>query len=430
MKKINTKKLLASLLLIPMFACGAKAQTADSVATTFKPHGTLWGLTFGDFLYKANADTVGPSKGRGSNQYSKMPAGTKMFQFRRIYLGYIYDFSPKFSAEVLFAAENDYYPGSLGNQSSQGDVLADNKFSPFIKLANVRWRNLFKGTDLVLGEMYTPAFPLLSETVWGYRSVERTVADMRGTPSYDEGAALQGRYGKDATFGYNLMVGNGTGAAPENSNFPMYYGDIWAKLLDKRLIIDLYQDYRKLNWTAIDTQTNGYHHDRNTTKILIAYTAPRFTVGVEAMQTTLMGDVSAETITSRTFYNTTFATAISTYVRGRIYKDKLGFFARYDNYNPGHKLSEVYDNPRVISYSVATSAYDPTTKEQFVTFGVDYTPFPNIHLMPNFYMNTYQCTLPSKDYGLNTNGCGVLGTDAVIRLTIYFIFGKSDNIKY
>jgi len=417
------------LLLIMVFTTMLKAQSTDTVAA-FKPHGTLWGLTFGDYVYKGNADTVGSGQGRGTNQYSKVPAGSRFFQFRRVYLGYNYDISPKFSAEILFACEDDLTPGSVGNQNTNGDVLQDNKFAPFLKLANIRWKNIFKGTDLVMGESLTPAFPLLSETVWGYRSIERTVADIRRTPSYDEGVTLQGHFDEKANFGYNVMVGTGNGAKPATNNFQMFYGDVWAKFFDKRLILDLYQDYEKLNWSAIDTLTNGYHHDRNTTKLLIAWTAPKFTVGIEAMQTTLLGDVAAYTLTNRTFYYTTFATAISLYVRGRLYKDKLCFFARYDNYNPGHKIGEITDNPRVISYTALTSTYDPTTKEQFVTFGIDYTPFANIHLMPNFYMNTYACTLPSADYGLNPKGSGVLGTDAVYRLTIYYIFGKKDPVNY
>ena len=429
MKKITTGTAFFVFSLITLFHFRLAAQTTDTI-TAFKPHGNLWGLTFGDYMYKPNADTAGGGLGRGSNQYSKVPAGSRFFQFRRIYLGYTYDISPRLSVEILLAAENDYYTGSIGDQSNQGDVLADNKFAPFIKLANVRWKNIFKGSDLVMGEIYTPAFPLLSEVVWGYRSVEKTVADMRATPSYDEGVALQGRYGDKVNYGYNLMMGNGNGAIPENNNFQMFYGDIWAKFLDKKLIVDLYQDYRKLNWNPIDTLTNGFHHDRNTTKLLIAYQWPKLTIGIEAMQTTLMGDVQAETINNRTYYYTTFATAISAYIRGRIYKDKLGFFARYDNYNPGHKISEAYNNPQIIEYTPLTTAYDPTTKEQFVTFGVDYTPFPNLHLMPNFYMNTYQCTLPAADYGLDNKASGVIGTDAVIRLTVYYIFGKKDPVNY
>jgi hypothetical protein len=358
-----------------------------------------------------------------------MPVDSRFFQFRRVYLGYNYDLSPRFSAELLFASENDFYEGSVGNQNTPGDVLSNNKFAPFLKLANIRWKNIFPGTDLVLGEMSTPSFPMLSEVVWGYRSIERTIADMRGTPSFDQGVALQGRFDKNANYGYNLMVGNGTGAVAVNNNFQMFYGDIWAKFLDKKLIIDLYQDYRKLDWNPIDTLTNDFHHDRNTTKLLVAYTVPKFTIGIEAMQTTLMGDVEASSIT-RTYYLTTKATSVSLYARGRVYKDKLGFFARYDNYNPGHNTGAITDNTHIISYTAITSSYDPTTKEKFLCLGLDFTPLPNVHIMPNFYVNTYQCTLPQKYYDLNPKGSGVIGTDALYRVTIYYIFGKSDNIRY
>ena len=210
----------------------------------------------------------------------------------------------------------------------------------------------------------------------------------------------------------------------------MFYGDIWAKLLNKRLIIDLYQDYEKIDWNPIDTLSRAFHHDRNMTKIFIAYTVPKFTVGIEAFTTTLMGDIEASTLTARTYYLTTIATAISLYARGRIYKDKLGFFARYDKYDPSQKISEITNNPKIISYTALTSSFDPTTKEQFLTFGIDFTPFPNVHLMPNLYLNTYQCTLPSKDYGLNPKGSGVIGTDAAYRFTIYYIFGKKDSARY
>jgi len=429
MKQIYKICFCSFLLLVCSAQCVVYGQTTDSIEK-FKPHGNLWGYAFGDYMYKGSADTVGGGLGRGNNQYSKIPASSRFFQFRRIYLGYNYDITPRLSAEILLAAEDDFNNGSVGDQSSTGDVLSDGKFAPYVKLANVRWKNIFKGSDLVMGQMYTPSFPLLSEVVWGYRSIERTVSDMRRTNSYDEGVALQGRYGKDDSYGYNLMIGNNNGAKPATNNFQMFYGDIWAKLLDKRLILDFYQDYAKLDWTNVDTLTGHFHHDRRMTKVFVAWSVPKFTVGVEAFTTTLMGDVEASTLTNRTYYISTKATAVSLYVRGRLYKDKWGFFARYDNYNPGHNIDQITNNPAIISYTAINSNYDPTTKEQFITCGFDYTPFPNLHLMPNIYVNTYQCTLPASDYGLSSKGSGVIGTDAAYRLTLYYIFGKKDPVRY
>src|SRR5204862_351369 len=106
------------------------------------------------------ADTVGG--GRGINQYSKVPKDMNMFQFRRVYLGYNYEITERFAAEFLLASE-DYMVG--------GDLTANGKFSPYIKLANLRWRNIWKGTDLVVGQVATPAYPMMSEVYWGYRSI-------------------------------------------------------------------------------------------------------------------------------------------------------------------------------------------------------------------------------------------------------------------
>jgi hypothetical protein len=460
MKKITTFFRLTCLSALLMgVGVSANAQTtpptektnAANDTATFKPGGQLWGYTFGDFEYKGNSDVL--NRG-GSNQYTGQPAQTSAFQFRRIYLGYNYNISPKFSAEFLLAAEDDFNAGLI-NQSA-GDVLQNGKFSPYVKLANIRWKNIWKGTDLVIGQAATPAFPLLSEVVWGYRSVERTISDIRRTPSYDMGATLQGHFDNKANFGYDLMVGNGTSAKPETDGFKWFYGDVFAKFFNQRLIIDLYQDYEKLNWSAItngqaETATTtttggvstttyglpaspaGFHHDRNMTKLFIAYTVPKVTFGIEAFQNTILGDVQAvNSTTHKVYYLTSKAMAASFYVRGRIYKDKLGFFARYDMYNPSLDLGEFTNNKEFTSYKALTSTYDPTTKEQFVTCGIDFTPFPNVHLMPNIWMDTYKCALPSDDFksSINPAASGALGTDMVYRLTFYYIFGKKEGVRF
>ncbi len=57
------------LLLISLFNMSRLRAQSDTAAE-FKPHGTFWGLTFGDFAFKGNADTVGNGLGtRGSNQW-------------------------------------------------------------------------------------------------------------------------------------------------------------------------------------------------------------------------------------------------------------------------------------------------------------------------------------------------------------------------
>ncbi|HTB24678.1 MAG TPA: hypothetical protein VK711_04875, partial [Puia sp.] len=133
--------------------------------------GRIWGYAFGDFAYKGHSDSL--SRG-GSNQYTGIRAQTSMFQFRRIYLGYDYNISKKFSAELLLAAEDNFPPGAppVGSAAgttttfaagnSTGDLLTNQKMTFYIKNMNIRWKGIWKGTDLVVGESATPAFPYIS----------------------------------------------------------------------------------------------------------------------------------------------------------------------------------------------------------------------------------------------------------------------------
>jgi len=419
-------------LISSLLACAVNGHAQDT--TQFTPSGKLWGYVFADLAYKGSGDTMNNGGRGGSDQYTKDPVNTNLFQFRRIYLGYDYNISKKFSAEFLLAAEDDIAAGVLGQ--GNGDVLVDNKFSPYIKLANVRWKSVYKNADLVFGQMNTPGFAKTgknnqtAEEVWGYRSIERTIADIRRTPSFDFGAALQGTFDNKGNFGYIVMAANGQSARPENDMFKAFYGDVFAKFLNKKLVMDLYQDYQKLNWANVVAQKQGqFHHDRTMTKFFIAYTTPKFTVGAEAFMNTLMGDLQVTSHDTKTYYRTTKAMGASVFVRGRVYKDKLGFFARYDTYDPSGNLDNVTSDV-VLSpakYVALTPQYDPTTKESFATFGFDYTPIKNVHVMPNVWVNTYDCTLSgsgSQPYSLNPNGTSSKGTDAVYRLTLYWIYGK------
>jgi len=451
MKKFITHTRLSAVTTLLAAGLSLSAQAQSSDTSTFKPHGNLWGYAFGDFAYKGGTDNIGtaaaPVYRGGSNQYTGMPANSNMFQFRRIYLGYNYDISQKFSAEFLLAAEDDFNAG-LDNQAA-GDVLQNGKFSPYVKLANIRWKNIFKNSDLVLGQQATPTFAKTgrndqtSEELWAYRSVERTVTDIRRTPSYDMGASLQGWFDNKGCFGYTALVGNGTSAKPETDNYKWFYGDVYAKFFNKRLIIDLYQDYEKLNWgtyvagvkTGTSSPNGAWNRDRNMTKLFLAWTDKKFTIGAELFQNTIMGDVKVTGKDGNTYYRTSKATAESFFIRGRIISRKngnpwLGFFARYDNYDPSGNLSNIVGDANTAKYTASTSNYEPTTKEGFLTYGLDFTPFKNVHFMPNVWLNTYKSDLGAtatdansagtKYSAMNSNVSGVKGTDVVYRLTFIY----------
>ena len=414
--------------------------TEKDTTSTVKPHGQLWGAAFGDFAYKGNADNLN----RGVNQYSGTPINNNMFQWRRVYLGYNYEISKHFTAELLLSAENDYQSGVLG-QTTAGDILANNKFAPFLKWCNLRWKNIWKGTDLVLGQVNNPAIGITgrnnqtSEEVWAYRSIEKTVSDIRGTPVYDLGAELQGWFDDKGNYGYDVMVGNGQGDRPENDMYKWFYGDVYAKFFDKQLVIDLYQDYERLNWgvyvpgvkAGTESPNGAWYHDRNMTKLFAAWTTTKLTIGFEGFRNTIMGDVKMTGKDGNTYYRTTNAMDMSVFIRGRILSKKngapkLGFFARYDNYDPSGNLNSIVNDANIKSYTATTAAYDPTTKEQFVVVGLDYTPVKNVHFMPNLWVNTYTSSLSQNaaNTGYNPNITTNKGTDVVWRLTFYYLYGR------
>lgn len=54
-------------------------------------------------------------------------------------------------------------------------------------------------------------------------------------------------------------------------------------------------------------------------------------------------------------------------------------------------------------------------KEQFFTAGINYSPINKIHIMPNIWYNLYNNASPREHYD---------AADIVLRLSIYYIYGK------
>jgi hypothetical protein len=413
--------------------------------------GRIWGYAFGDLAFKSHADSL--SRG-GSNQYTGIRAQTSMFQFRRIYLGYDYNISKKFSAELLLAAEDNFPPGAppVGSAAgttttfaagnSTGDLLTNQKMTFYIKNMNVRWKGIWKGTDLVVGEMSTPAFPGITEKVWSYRSIERTISDIRRTPSYDFGFALQGVFDPETkNFGYNLLAANGTSDKPDYTPFKWFYGDVYGYFAHKHIVVDIYADYQRLNWITT------WHHSRQMFKGFIAWNSSAtdksmnpgsgFTIGIEGFVNNLKNDNFQTFTVGGTDTISTAPTGISFYVHGDIVPNKLRFFIRYDMYNPNNQVntnnstkyagntSNYNDNSFHTTYNynattpsvTYTTTGDQTYKQQFFTAGLDFKPAPRVHFMPNVWYNSYSSQIASNQ-----------DHDLVWRLTFFFAFGKNyDN---
>jgi hypothetical protein len=420
------KAIIAVAAMTISFASKSDAQfllNNDSAYKANTPNtGRLWGYAFGDYYFKGHADSL--SRG-GSNQYTGIPKDRNAFQMRRIYLGYDYNISKKFTAELLLAAEDNFPAGDPPTSTSpSGDETLNGKLTFYIKLANLRWKNIWKGTDLVVGQQATPAFPGITEKVWAYRSIERTISDIRRTPSYDLGVSLQGVFDPETkNYGYNAMIGDGSSAKPESDNFKWFYADIWAKFMNQKLVFDLYADYERLN---LNPGANGA---RQMVKGFAAYTTPALTVGVEGFINTMANGEVATKVGGGTEILTQHATGLSAYVHGNIIKDKLRFFARIDTYKPlsvdnnkysAYKLNvgNYNDNSYTMVAGVPTATGDATYKQTFVTGGLDFTPIKNVHFMPNIWYNHYASQLEG------VTGATKGDYDLVYRMTFFFTFGK------
>ena len=382
----NTKIMKQIAFCLPGLFCFffTTAQQKNNAAE-IKSSGRLWGLAYIDYAVKVHADSLK----RGSTQYSNIPKNFSSFDLRRVYLGYDYTFNEKFSAELLLAHEGNY--DAAGNRTV------------FIKAANLRWKNIYKYADLVAGQMSTPTYSLMMEKIWGYRSIEKTIADMRRIGvSNDVGIALQGRFDSAGVVGYNVMVGNGAASKPETDLFKKFYLNLYAKLFKQHLIIDLNGDYERI-------QNAPFHKNKSTVKLGVAWQQPQFTIGAEAFSQFQQNFYAVKkTPTAPDENMDAAATGLSFFAKGSIKKDKLNYFIRYDSYNPDSKFNT--------GYTYAT-AY-PSSKESFVTAGIDFMPYKSIHIMPNVWYNHYH------DKRNNATSFQKGDYDLAARCTLFVVFGK------
>jgi len=377
------QKLSFSFIIFFVFCnLGIRAQEVNK--EDFKPSGKLWGYSFGDIYYKVHADSMN----RGNTQYSDISKDFSSFDIRRIYLGYDYNISEKFSTQLILAYD--------GNNDASGNRTV------LIRSANLRWKNIYPMADLMIGQSATPTFALITEKIWGYRSVEKTPSDMRKwSCSNDVGLAIQGKFNKKGDYGYNMMIGNGMASKPETDLFKKIYGEIYFKFLEQKIIVDLYSDFER-------KQLTPYHKSLNTYKVFVAYTTEKLTIGMEAGQQTQKNYSIYEEIAPSITIDTADATAmfVSGFIKGTILKEKLNFYFRFDYYNPDIRYNSDY------TYSNGGS---PNT-EYFILAGLDYTPHKNIHIMPNIEYNSF------NNRTKNVRGLTKSDYDLVGRMTFFYLF--------
>lgn len=309
----------------------------------FKPSGKMLVDVFGDYYYKMQADTGSNLSGGG--EYQKTKKDYNAFAFRRVYVGYEYNFTEKFYAKVML-------------EGADALTLSNNKRAATIKFAYFEWKEIFPGSKLIVGSQST-AIWTAPEKVWGYRAVEKTIADFRKIgASSDVGIALQGRIDPKGIFGYHVMIANGTAVAPETDKYKKLYGTLNGNFIDKQLIVELHGNYEKTNDSSNISVAKGF----------VGFDHKFFSVGLEeVLEIEKEGD------------ETTTALGTSVFVRANIIEKKLSAFARLDVFNSNLDETEAGN------------------VELFTVFGIDYKPIKQINIIPNIWINAYNAKNTDAD---------------------------------
>lgn len=176
------------------------------------------GLMFGDYFY--NID-----------QRDSTKKDLNGFQFRRIYFTADYSISESFDSR--FRLEADQSANSLTSGGKVGVMVKD---------AYLKWKNIFEGSDFIFGISPTPVVDV-SEAIWGYRSLEKTITDLNGiVSSRDLGVDLKGKIADNGSVKYWIKVANNSSNAPEVNKYKRFYGLIQLTPLDNFQVV-LYGDY-------------------------------------------------------------------------------------------------------------------------------------------------------------------------------------------
>ena len=128
--------------------------------------------------------------------------GDNTFDYRRLYLTADARLDKAFRARVRMEARGR-------------STTVQGRPAPFVKDAWLRWQYASSGHRATLGVQPPPLFDI-TESVWGYRSLDATVLDRTGVRrSRDMGLRLDGPVTPGGALRYAAMVANGNGIRPD-----------------------------------------------------------------------------------------------------------------------------------------------------------------------------------------------------------------------
>lgn len=340
-----------ALLLVPIVALFA-VQSGYS-----QEKGKLSLLAYADYFYNIQRD---PAFASFSNTALSGGEAFQAFQFRRIYFTYDYAMTDDVSSRFRLEAD-------------QAALTSDGKFGVFVKDAYLRWKNVL-GNDLFIGIQPTPAFEI-SEGAWGYRSLEKTIMDLRGiVGSRDLGVSARGSFDNQGSIRYWFMIGNGAGNKPEADKLKRYYGHVNIRLTG--LDVTLYADFNPRPDITDPFTAGKVGNSTMTTAVFAGFEATeRLKFGLEGfLQSTANSYNTGTDLTKRN------GIGISGFIRLRL-QEGLEFVGRYDHFDPNTHSAAVGDS------------------RGYIVSGVSWMAVPNVQVIPNVQIETFETTFETSITG-------------------------------
>ena len=366
-KKINRCLKAAAVTFLFMLTLNVPG-VLHSQSKEFAPYWKFEANLMSDYFYKVQGDTTLA----GVTEYARTPKDFSGFTFRRAKIWAKYFFNENMTGTI--AVE-----GNDGVTGQAGDRIV------FIKLANLEFREVIQNSRILAGLVPSPTFLFSSEAVWGYRSIEKTIADMRGlAPSTDLGVLIRGSFSKSGELEYNAMFGNGNGTRILTGKTKKVYGSLIARLLEKKLVLELYTDCL--------FEKGG--RSRWTLKGFAGYKSEKFAAGIEVIQQR-QSNYYRDSLDIVPF-------GVSAFASGWLIEGKLNAFARFDYFNNDTEFGQSR------TYSAVQNYYS----ENFITAGLDFVPYKGIHVMPNIWIDTYS--------DKRTSGAVERKPDIVPRITLFY----------
>jgi len=316
------------------------------------------GVVFGDYFYVANhADTL--------------VNGLSGLSVRRVYFTVDKRFNEKYFLRVrleLSDALGD--PMRYRVESAPGTRTAE-RLEPFVKHLYLAIKNTVPNSQLLLGLIGTPHYTS-EETVWGLRSIEKTILDLNGlTPTTDFGVGLDGTFRSGGRLRYFVMAGNGNSTRNESDNSKRLYGNLQYNGVSG-LVIAPYFDYQFKDGEIEDgilarantsAQTTGA---LSTIAVFAGLKRPKFQVGGSFLQQNTKRLQMVNGVARRTSPDSRGFSFFGTLQP----KKSLGVFARFDTFDP--------------NVNIDNDGY------KLIIAGLDLAPHESLHFMPNIWFQDFE----------------------------------------